>query len=64
MEIDQPLRGGDMIKTPDGRQGMIVKIQRSEKIDSLEYNIKFADNTYAWFLRNEVLALINHSELN
>ena len=63
MVADQPLRGGDMIKTPDGRQGMIVKIQRSENIDSLEYNIKFADNTYAWFLRKEVSALISHLEV-
>ena len=64
MDIEQPLRGGDMVKTPDGQQGMIVKIQRSENIDSLEYNVKFADNTYAWFLRDEVRALINHSEIN
>ena len=63
MDIEQPLRGGDMVKTPDGQRGMIVKIQRSEKIDSLEYNVKFADNTYAWFLRKEVSVLINHLEV-
>ena len=64
MDIEQPLRGGDMVKTPDGQRGMIVKIQRSENIDSLEYNIKFAGDKYAWFLRKDLLALIDDLEVN
>ena len=63
MDIEQPLRGGDMVKTPDGQRGMIVKIQRSENIDSLEYNIKFAGDKYVWYLSKELRALTNDSEI-
>jgi len=49
-------QGGDFVSTPEGRNGMIVKTQRSQKVDSLEYNIKFADNTYGWYLAKDISA--------
>ena len=54
---NQPLRGGDTVQVSDGRQGIIVKIQRSSKVDSLEYNVKFPDNTYGWHLGKSLLLI-------